>query len=244
MSIPFAVDGGLLLAAAAVFGGAFIQSLTGFGFAMFAAPLLAVVAPHMVPIPILVLTLIFTAGLAWRERRGVDWRELCWILAGRMPMTVIAGAAVAFLAPGVISLVFALFVLAGVAVSLAGWKVAPTPMSLTIAGGLSGFFGTLTSIGAPPLALVYQNERGPKIRGTLACNIIVGSFVSLLALGSAGAMGPAEIYGTLVLVPFGVAGLAVSRHWIGFIDAGRLRPLLLAISALAAIFILFREILN
>lgn len=242
MTIPFAVDGGLLLAAVAVFGGAFVQSLTGFGFAMFAAPLLAVVTPHLVPIPILVLTLVFTAGLAWRERRNVDWRELGWILAGRMPMTLVAGAAVALLAPGAISILFALFVLAGVAVSLWGWKVAPTPLSLTLAGGLSGFFGTLTSIGAPPLALVYQNEPGPKIRGTLACNIVVGSLVSLLALGSVGAMGPAEISGTLALVPFGLAGLAVSRRCVPFVDAGRLRPLLLLISALAAGVLLVREL--
>jgi len=39
---------------------------------------------------------------------------------------------------------------------------------LLIAGGLSGFFGTLTSIGAPPLALVEQGEKGPTIRGTLS----------------------------------------------------------------------------
>jgi uncharacterized protein len=244
MNLPFAVDGGLLLAAAAVFGGAFVQALTGFGFAMFAAPLLAVVAPKLVPVPILVLTLVFTAGLAWRERRNVDGHDLLWILAGRMPMTVAAGVAVAFLAPRGISVAFALFVLAGVAVSLLGWKIAPTPLTLTVAGGLSGFFGTLTSIGAPPLALVYQNEPGPKIRGTLACNIVVGTLFSLLALGSAGALGPGEVYATLALVPFGIAGLAAAGRYTSFVDAGRLKPLLLGVSALAAVIVLIREVLS
>ncbi len=63
------IDGSFLAAGAVVSLGALIQSVTGFGFAMFAAPLLALVSPALVPVPILILTIVFTLGTVWEERR-------------------------------------------------------------------------------------------------------------------------------------------------------------------------------
>jgi uncharacterized protein len=231
------------LGMAVVAVGAFLQGTTGFGFAMFAAPLLAVIDPTLVPGPILVLTLLMTVGVLLHDWREIDWPGLAWILLGRLPATVAAGWAIGLMARDTLSVVFALFVLGGVAVSLGRWRIVPNPASLVIAGGLSGFFGTLTSIGAPPLALVYQGQPGPTIRGTLSANIVVGVLVSIVALAWGGRFGAADAQRTLLLLPAGVVGLLLSRRALARIDGAALRPVLLGVTALSALLVLVRACL-
>ena len=49
-------------------------------------------------------------------------------------------------------------VLLCVALSVISWRPQPTPPSLVTAGVASGSFGTATSIGGPPLAVLYQHH--------------------------------------------------------------------------------------
>ena len=52
-----------------------------------------------------------------------------------------------------------------------------------IAGLLSGFMGTITSVGGPPMAMVYQNMPGPKVRaGFMLIPISAGSALGGRAL--------------------------------------------------------------
>ena len=50
------------------------------------------------------------------------------------------------------------------------------------AGALSGFMGTIVSIGGPPIALLYQNESGPSLRGTLSAFFVVGVALAIIGL--------------------------------------------------------------
>ena len=44
----------------------------------------------------------------------------------------------------------------------------PNFVSVSIAGLFSGIMGTLAGLGGPPMAILYQNEKGSVIRGTLS----------------------------------------------------------------------------
>lgn len=221
--------------------GALLQSSTGFGFALFSAPLLALLDPHLVPGPILILTLFLTVGVLLRDWRDIDWPGLGWISAGRLPATIVAGLTAAVMPKEQLSIVFACFVLCGVVVSLTGRRFEPNPAALVTAGGLAGFFGTLTSIGAPPLVLVYQHHAAKVIRSTLSANVVLGTIASVIALGMGGQLGRADLARSLVFAPACVLGLFFSRHVRAKLDGGWLRPLLLAISAAAAVGVLVRE---
>lgn len=143
----------------------------------------------------------------------------------------------------VLSIIFALFVLAGVVLSFGRTRIRPTPPALLVAGSLSGFFGTLTSIGAPPLALVYQGETGPRIRGTLSANIVIGVLISLIALNWNDRFGGGEMGRTLALLPAGLLGLAVAQLANMRIDQARLKPLLLGVTGASAAVVLMRSLL-
>lgn len=178
----------LILVSCVLCAGAIFQSITGFGFAMLAAPLIALIAPELVPGPLLVLTFILTLSYGLKHLRSVAWRDAGYILLGRLPLSAAAALAVAWLDPDVVGLLFGSFLCISVLLSRRKVRVETTLLRLVLAGGLSGFFGTITSVAAPPLAIVYQSQPADILRATLAVNIIIGTGFSLLALAGAGAL--------------------------------------------------------
>src|SRR5690625_1397405 len=66
---------------------AFIQGATGMGFAMIAAPVVALLDPGLIPVLLLVLMIPLNAYIAWRERSAIDWRGVRWISVGRFAGT-------------------------------------------------------------------------------------------------------------------------------------------------------------
>jgi uncharacterized membrane protein YfcA len=242
--MPIHFDLTLTLGMLIVGVGALLQSSTGFGFALFAAPLLALLDPHLVPGPILILTLFLTIGVLVRDWRHIDWPGLGWISAGRLPATLVAALMATVVPKTQLSVVFAVFVLCGVAVSLTGKRFRPNPAALVTAGGLAGFFGTLTSIGAPPLVLVYQHHPAPVIRSTLSANVVIGTVASIVALTVGGQIGSAELTRSIAFAPACIVGLMLSRYARPLLDGGYIRPLLLMVSAGAAIGVLVREMLR
>ena len=61
-----------------------VQAGLGMGFGLTAAPLLALIDPHLVPVPTLIIGMV-TAGMGtWRERRSVIWPEVGIGLVGRL----------------------------------------------------------------------------------------------------------------------------------------------------------------
>jgi uncharacterized membrane protein YfcA len=224
----------LLVAGAAVAVGSFVQGSVGFGLGLLGAPVLALVDPRLVPGPLLVAATLLACVLLWRERHDVDLAGLRWALVGRVPGTV-AGAAALSLLPGRrLSLGFALLVLLAVVLSLLDLHVAPTPHTLFTAGAVSGFMGTASGIGGPPMALVYQRAPGARLRATMAGYFVVGSVLSVAGLAAFGRFGAEEARLSTVLLPFVLVGLGISGLAGRRLDRGHTRTAVLAASALAA----------
>ena len=64
---------------------------------------------------------------------------------------LLAVAVISSLRPEPLAVLFSVSILLAVAMSLLGWRVAASTASLAVAGAASGFMGTITSAGAPPL---------------------------------------------------------------------------------------------
>ena len=69
--------------------GAFVQSVVGLGLGLLVAPVVALVAPSLVPALPLWLALMISGSMLLGERRHVDWRALAWALPARVPGTVV-----------------------------------------------------------------------------------------------------------------------------------------------------------
>jgi hypothetical protein len=140
------------------------------------------------------------------------------------------------------SLLVGVSVLAGVAFGASRLRLSPSPRILLGAGLLSGIFGTIASIGGPPLALVYQHAPGPQLRGTLAGYFIVGALMSLAALIPIGRYGTDELLWTLLLLPGTVLGFVCSNRFTGWVDAGRTRRAVLGITTAAGVAAVLRSL--
>lgn len=228
----------VVLALAIVVVGTAVQGTVGFGFALVAAPVLAIIDTRFAPGPIVFAGLLVAAVYAFVERADLDLGEVKWILAGRVPGTALGALAVAALSRQTIVVGIAVFVLAAVALSLAGAHVAATPGRLFAAGTVSGVMGTTASIGGPPVALVYQRQPGPKLRSTLASYFVVGAAMSLAGLALSGEFTGRDLQWGALLAPAVMAGALASRWTAPFVDRSFLRPAVLAVAAVSALALL------
>lgn len=233
----------LVLAAVALVGAGAIQGSTGFGFNMLAAPILAVIDPVFVPGPMLLMAGLVCVGGMIREAGFIDAKGLTYSLAGRLIAAGMAVLCLGLLDEATFSIVFATMVLLAVALSLLGLKIAATPRALFLAGSASGFMGTLTSIGAPPMAIVYQNSSGPVMRATLNTFFVAGSAISLAALFIGGGMKGEDFLLAAIMMPFAFVGFAFSYWGQKIVDKGRVRIVVLAVSALSAIVLIARQMI-
>ena len=232
-----------VIALGAVILGAVAQGSVGFGFGMLAAPILALVDEELVPGAVLLLGLVVALAIAWNERGALDWLGIRWALVGRLLGTLGGAYAVTRLDNDAMAIVLGSLVLLAVLTSLTGWHVRPTATTLVSAGMVSGVMGTLTSVGGPPMALVYQREQAAKLRSTLAGYFVVGASLALLALAVSGEIGERQLVDGFILLPGLLVGLTLSRLLAPYLDRGWTRVAVLALSAATAMALLIGAVI-
>lgn len=223
--------------------GALLQGAVGFGLGFIAIPFLIYLDLRFVPGPLLVAALTLHILVLQRDRSGVDKSGLTMLLSGRALGTIPAAILLAYLPLDSMKILLAAVVLAGAVMGVLHSGAQPTPTVLFAAGTASGFMATAAGLGGPPVALVYQRETGLRLRGTLAAYFIVGTLLSLGALAWAGRFGMEEIRLAGVLIPGTVLGYFLSRPAAAYLDGGRTRIAVLAVSALAAVSVILTVLL-
>lgn len=242
-SIDFANWPILLLGALAVFTGSLTQASTGLGLGMVAAPILLLIDPRLVPGPLLVLAFVVSLLIALREWRSIDRKGLSFALVGRVPGSVLAGLTISLVPLATYNLLFGLLVLGAVLLSATGWRVLPTPRNLLTAGFTSGYMGTLTSIGAPPLALAYQHGTASSMRATMAAYFVIGSAVSIAVLAMFGRFAVEQVLASAIFLPPLVAGFWASGHIVARMNNRLARQAVLWLSGLSAAMLIIKSLL-
>jgi uncharacterized membrane protein YfcA len=156
------------LIATAVMVAGFVQGTTGVGFALIVAPILALLAPDLVPVSLLMLMIPLNVYVAWREWKALDHSGATWITVGRFLGTLGGLWLLTTLAPSLLNiLIGAVTILAAVA-TLVAPSFTPNRQVFVAAGVITGVTETATGIGGPPLALVYQHQGAAKLRSLSA----------------------------------------------------------------------------
>lgn len=234
----------ILVAGLVVALGALVQGAVGYGMSLVAAPLLVLLDPALVPVPLILLTTVHSVLAVVRDGRHADWAGIGWAMLGRLPGTGLGVLAVVMLSQRAFSLIIGLCVLACVALSLLAWRPRPRPRALVIAGIASGAGGTAASIGGPPIALLYQRESGPRVRGTIGGYFVLGSVTSIAALAAADQVTSESLVSTALLTPFLLCGFALSGPARRVLDNGRTRSAVLAVAAASAVVLIGRVLLT
>jgi len=217
-----------------------LQAATGMGMALFAAPLLALIDPTLVPGPTLGAVMVLSAIVAWRERATLNHRMLALALLGLCVGAAIGAAVLAILVGWHLARIFAVLILGAVLLSVLGVPVRANRLSLLLGGTASGVLGTMAGVHGPPIALVLQHEPPARLRGMLCAFFTVGCAISILALTSIGVFGVTDIGRSLKLLPGVAVGLLLAPLVANYIDRRRARIAVLAISTLSALALLVR----
>jgi uncharacterized protein len=222
--------------------GAAMQGLVGLGLNLVSAPVVTLVAPSLMPELLLVLAVLLPFFTLARSHAEIDWGGLGWVLSARVPGVALGVLFLALFSDKAVAIAVALMVLVAVVLSMAPLQVPVSRGTLSVAGLLSGLAGTATSIGGPPVALLYQHRSPQQIRSTLAVLFTVGAGMSLVGIWLSGHLDTHALPLAAVLTPCLLVGA-----WIG----ARLQPVLadrhvryavLAICAASALLLLVRSL--
>jgi uncharacterized membrane protein YfcA len=241
MSLPFSIPEALVILGITTLGAA-VQSAAGFGMGMISAPFLLLIYPPLIPGPLMASSLALTALVVHRDRAHVDLHGVGFALAGRVVGIALAATFLVVATQQVFDVVFAGLVLFAVLLSAVGVDVQPTRGTTVLAGCLSGLMGTISSIGGPPMALLYQRAGGARLRGTLGGYFAVGVSLSLIALALVGRYGLEEVLLTLFLVPPMVAGFFIAAPVRHLLPDRAVRPLVLVLSGVSGLVVLVRAL--
>jgi hypothetical protein len=228
----------LLAAGLAVLFGGFVQSGVGFGVGVVAAPIVTLLDPSVMPGATLVAATALPVLILAREAGHTDWRGVSWALAGRVAGTVAGVWVVAVISVRALGLTVGGVVLVVIVASCLHLVVPKNRWTLLTAGAVSGTTGTATSIGGPPIGLVYQREDGPTIRSTLSLYFAVGNLLALGALGLTGHLPGKAVATGLILTPCAVAGFVIASRLRQFLDRGHMRVAVLIVAAASAIILI------
>lgn len=211
-----------------------VQALLGIGFALLAAPLLYLLDPDYVPGPVLLLGFFLAACMLLGNRRPLAWRRPLPAMLGRLPGAWCGALILGLLPSAWLGLLLGAGVLLATLFSYHRRALSCSPRNLAVAGFCSGLMGTATSVGGPPMALVYQSRSRHEIRDELAAFFFLTTPLSLLALLYRGCLPLEYLLSTLKLAPAVVAGYGLAHVLQGRFEQGRPRRLLLLLSLLAA----------
>ena len=233
----------LLLCCGIVVFASILQVSVGMGFGMLASPLIALVKPELVPGSIVAMGLFVAFSGAWRERGNISPAELKRGIGGRVIGSGLS-LCLLLLIPDINSflIIFGVVMLLAVMLSYFGSQLAFTLKRLFYLSILSGMMGTITGVGAPPMAIIYHQRDPAVVRPTLNAFFFAGSVLALISLGLSGWLSIQDFIAALLFLPAMFFGILVSAPFKKM-SSRTVSALLLGLSAIASVSLIFRAMI-
>lgn len=227
-----------------IFVGATVQGVIGFGLGTISTPIMALLKPDLVPVVVLCLAFIIACSTLHRAWAETDWKMVLYSNIARLPGTFLAAWALAVLSTNSLQLFIGCAVIFTMVLSSLGWTPKVNAGNTVIAGVLSGFLGTSTSIGGPPMALLMKTFNPAEARGTLAATFVFGSIVSMVTLALGGQVTTYQLKYALIYLPLAVLGLVAANYFNRFVDRKVLNRMVVIVSIGASIVLIAQSLVG
>jgi uncharacterized membrane protein YfcA len=217
------------LACAVALAGGVVQSATGFGFALIAAPgLTAALGPRVAVSTLTLIGALVNLLTLGAERRSptVLRRRTVLLVAASVPGAAVGALLLAQLPVAVLRGVVAAVTLAAVAAYWLARNAPPVPHAdwprTAGVGALAGTMGAVAGINGPPLVLHLRRigASAAQARDTLAAFFLASGALTLVALALTGAL---ELETASLAVTAASAGVGQLLGRVGFRALGRHR---------------------
>lgn len=234
----------LILANLVVLAGSCLQGVAGYGIGTLAAPLLFLISPMFIPAPLTLNAGVLTVLMLVRNRTSLQIREVRYAIGGGLIGAVLAGFTLTVITARGFELIFGTLILLAVALSVAGLKPRLNPRNSVIAGTASAYMGTITAVGGPPIAMIYQNEKGPLVRANMSAFFLFANVFVLATLVLSGYLGVPELWLFVATMPGVFIGFWLSAGLVNRLPFEALRPIILGIAAVAGLAALIRGLIS
>ncbi len=228
-----------LLALLIVTTGIALQAIIGIGFGLVAAPLLYLLDPAYVPAPILITGFMLSLIIVLQQRQNLPWRRVMPAIIARLPGAWLGAWLLLVIPQATLSLLFGSAILLAVILSLRSFTLRVSPTSLAISGFISGAIGTATSVGGPPMALIYQHEPRHTARNEIAAFFLIGTPGSIVVLALQGGIDQYSLILSLKMLPGVFLGWALARLMERRLNMSSARTALLTVSSLSAVLVIY-----
>lgn len=226
-----------------IFIGSTVQGVIGFGLGTISTPIMALIKPELVPVVVLCLAFVIACTTLHRSWSETDWKMVWYSNIARLPGTVLAVWALAILSPNSLQLFIGCAVIFTMVLSSLGWTPKVNAPNTIFAGLLSGFLGTSTSIGGPPMALLMKSFNPTKARGTLSATFVFGSVVSMLTLEIGGQITTYQLKFAAIYLPLAILGLFAASYFNRFVDRKLLNRIVITVSIGASIVLIIQSLI-
>jgi uncharacterized protein len=217
---------------------AVVQAVTGFGFALVAVPLLALVLD---PVPAVVSTTVVSLLLSVVVVRE-DWLQIRWRDAAVVSVAGIVGMPLGLLVltqvpTRALTAAIAVVLLASTVVVARGLRL-PEGRGTEITVGLtSGALLTSTGMNGPPLVVAFQAQGMPPrtFRGTLSAVFLAQGVAAVALMAAVGQVSSEAMTAAAVGVPMLALGWLLGNRVFRSLDAPVFRRIVLGMLVLTAI---------
>lgn len=217
----------------AIFFAAFIQSITGFGLVIIAAPLLMFFYEPKLTVPIMLLIACSSNAVqGFFARRQANYALIRWLYLG-----MLLGQPIGFFFFSAISndalkvFINAVVLLTLLLMQLAHRRIEERRRNTVITGMLSGFTAITTGMGGLPflIYLAYTSMPPNTFRATCFVYFFLGNATSLISYLIGGFPLTEAFNEFIYLLPALAVGIIAGRECIRFMPAALLRKLIFAI---------------
>ena len=145
-----------------------LQMATGVSVGMIIVPFLAMISYTLIPVPIVFASLTLTVMMAYKGREHIDTKNMFQVIMGMLLGTLSAVYLLKTIHFEYLGLIFGLFILLSVFISLKLKFFKLSPIVNYTGGFFAGLMGTMAVVGGQILALLFQNHPLESIKSTLA----------------------------------------------------------------------------
>lgn len=213
----------LLLVACVLVGSSAIQSATGSGFGLVAGPALILIAPQLVPVPLLILTIPTMLLVTLTERAHCNLQAVLIATVTMIPGIVVGLWFLTSVDANVTHPLVAIAALVAGFALLTGSSFAGSRLAFSVAGLAAGFMGALAAMPGPPLSMTYRPTDAAELRSTLSAIFLVMAVVTLVAMEIQVGIVRSDLLAATALAPLVPCG-----HVLGTYVAGRTSPFFLS----------------
>ena len=230
----------------------FLQTATGFGYAIITAPLLALVLDPKETVMITMLTGLIIRLMMMKTTHNegsfkaispLIMASILGAIPGAYCMSIVSGELLK-LFMGIVLLLFTLLLWKNYHITIQNQTFAKA-----IAGSISGFLATTTSINGPPIILYYLNAKAEEnknvLRGNLTRYFLLINIASIIISYIAGTLNMGELWLSILLsIPALYIGFYLGEKFFHRINAAIFKKISLGMVFVSSLALIGAVIFN